>query len=89
MQSSPVLPVIGMDIAKSVFQLHVVDPATGVVERHKLRRDRGPTFFANCQRSLVALEACGGAHHWARTLQALGHEARSRSLRIQVAKAGN
>jgi len=63
-----------MDIAKNVFQLHVVDPETGEVERHKLRRDRVSTFFANRQRSLVALEACGGAHHWARTLQALGHE---------------
>jgi hypothetical protein len=54
--------------------LHVVDAETGELERHKLRRDRVTTFFANRQRSLVALEACGGAHHWARTLQALGHE---------------
>ena len=74
MQSTATLPVIGMDIAKNVFQLHVVDAETGEVTRHKLRRDRVTTFFANRQRSLVALEACGGAHHWARTLQALGHE---------------
>jgi transposase len=74
MQSTATLPVIGMDIAKNVFQLHVVDAETGELERHKLRRDRVTTFFANRQRSLVALEACGGAHHWARTLQALGHE---------------
>ena len=63
MQSTATLPVIGMDIAKNVFQLHVVDAETGEVTRHKLRRDRVTTFFANRQRSLVALEACGGAHH--------------------------
>ena len=74
MQSTATPPVIGMDIAKNVFQLHVADAETGEVRRHKLRRDRVTTFFANRQRSLVALEACGGAHHWARTMQALGHE---------------
>lgn len=74
MQSNAMLPVIGMDIAKNVFQLHVVDADTGEVTRHKLRRDRVTAFFANRQRSLVALEDCGGAHHWARTMQALGHE---------------
>ena len=71
MQSIATLPIVGMDIAKNVFQLHVVDAETGEIARHKLRRDRVTTFFANRQRSLVALEACGGAHHWARTLQAL------------------
>jgi transposase len=68
------LPVIGMDIAKNVFQLHIVDPETGEIERVKLKRDRVTTFFANRQPSLVALEACGGAHHWARTLSAQGHQ---------------
>lgn len=74
MQFTATLPVIGMDIAKHVFQLHVVDAQTGEVTRHKLRRDRVTAFFANRQKSLVAMEACGGAHHWARTLQTLGHE---------------
>ena len=74
MQFTATLPVIGIDIAKNVFQLHVVGAETGEIERHKLRRDRVTTFFANRQRSLVALEACGGANHWARTLQSLGHE---------------
>ncbi len=74
MQFNATLPVIGIDIAKNVFQLHVVGAETGEIERHKLRRDRVTTFFANRQRSLVALEACGGANHWARTLQSLGHE---------------
>jgi len=63
-----------MDIAKNVFQLHVVDNETGEIQRHKLKREKVPVFFANHQRSLIAVEACGGAHHWARTLQSLGHE---------------
>lgn len=68
------LPVIGMDIAKNVFQLHIVDVETGEIQRRKLKRAKVAEFFANRQPSLVAIEACGGAHHWARTLQAKGHE---------------
>lgn len=70
------LPIIGMDIAKNVFQLHIVDPETGEIERLKLKRDRVVAFFANRQPSpsLVAAEACGGAHHWGRALQSQGHQ---------------
>jgi transposase len=74
MKSTAPLPVIGMDIAKNVFQLHLVDVGTDRITRHKLKRDRIAEFFANRQPSLVAMEACGGAHHWARTLLALGHQ---------------
>lgn len=73
MKTTANLPIIGMDIAKNVFQLHIVDPQTGEIERLKLKRDRVSAFLANRQPSLVALEACGGAHHWGRTLQAQGH----------------
>lgn len=66
-------PIIGMDIAKSIFQLHTVDPDTGEIERFKLKRARVLEFFANRRVSLVAIEACGGAHHWARELVKLGH----------------
>lgn len=76
MQFTTQLPVVGMDIAKNVFQLHLVDPLTGEIKQVKLKRDRVSSFFANHPRSLVAMEACGGAHHWARTLSALGHEVR-------------
>ncbi len=69
-------PVIGMDIAKHIFQLHAIDPATGKVERVKLKRGEVSDLFAKRERSLVAMEACGGAHHWARQLQSLGHEVR-------------
>jgi transposase len=74
MQSTAQLPVIGMDIAKTVFQLHIVDVETGEIQRRQLKRAKVAEFFANRQPSLVAIEACGGAHHWARTLQAQGHE---------------
>ena len=67
-------PVVGMDIAKNVFQLHLVDTETGEIQGHKLKREKVTAFFANRQKSLVAMEACGGAHHWARTLQCFGHE---------------
>jgi len=53
--------LIGMDIAKNVFQLHLVDPLTGEIKQAKLKRDRVSGFFANHPRSLVAMEACGGA----------------------------
>lgn len=68
--------VIAMDIAKRVFQLHAVDPQTGEIERVKLRRDAVLPFFARRAPCLVAMEACGSAHYWARELHALGHEAR-------------
>ena len=76
MKLSAQLPVNGMDIAKTVFQLHIVDPDTGEIERVKLKRDRVSAFFANRSPSLVAMEACGGAHHWARLLSAQGHQIR-------------
>ena len=68
--------VIGMDIAKKVFQLHTVDSCTGKIERIKLRRDGVLAFFANYPSSLVAIEGCGSAHWWARQLQQQGHEVR-------------
>jgi len=68
------LTVIGMDIAKHIFQLHAVDANTGEIERIKLKRSQVAEFFTKRERSLVAIEACDSAHHWARQLQALGHE---------------
>jgi len=68
--------VIGMDIAKQVFQLHSVDSETGEVERIKLRRDEVLPHFALRAPALVAIEACGSAHWWARKLVELGHEVR-------------
>jgi len=67
---------IGLDIAKNVFQVHGVDARGRVVLRKRLARARVRTFFANLPRAVVGLEACAGAHYWARELQALGHDAR-------------
>jgi transposase len=68
------VPVIGMDIAKNVFQLHIVDMETGEIRRIKLKRHQVSEFFANRHPTLVAMEACGGAHYWGRLLQSQGHQ---------------
>ena len=67
---------IGLDIAKSVFQVHGVDERGRVVLRKRLARAKVLEFFANLPRCVIGLEACGGAHHWARALIRLGHEVR-------------
>lgn len=74
MPSTANLPVIGLDLAKSVFQLHIVDVQTGEIQRRQIKRTKLLEFFAKCQRSLVAMEACGTSHHWARMIRDLGHE---------------
>src|SRR5919199_3722648 len=64
---------IGLDIAKSVFQVHGVDAAGQVVVRRQLKRRSVLSFFQKLPPCLVGLEACASAHHWARELTALGH----------------
>ncbi|MBA3323883.1 MAG: IS110 family transposase [Rhodobacteraceae bacterium] len=66
---------IGLDLAKNVFQVHGVDEADRVL-RKKLRRAEVLTFFGSLPPALVGIEACGGAHHWARELSKLGHDVR-------------
>jgi transposase len=67
---------IGLDLAKWVFQAHGAAASGAVVFRKKLRRDQVLTFFAAQPRCLVAMEACAGAHYWAREIGALGHDTR-------------
>jgi transposase len=67
---------IGLDIAKSVFQVHGEDAEGKVVIQKRLGRNGMMTFFAKLPPCLVALEACGTSHYWGRTLQAMGHEVR-------------
>ncbi|WP_068095131.1 IS110 family RNA-guided transposase [Novosphingobium rosa] len=67
---------IGMDTAKNVFQLHGVDENEGVVLRRQFRRREMIAFFEKLPPALVAIEACGSSHHWARMLQSFGHEVR-------------
>jgi transposase len=67
---------IGLDIAKSVFQVHGVDASGSVVLRRQLRRAEVLTFFGGLPPCLIGMEACGSAHYWARQVGALGHEVR-------------
>src|SRR5258708_19662656 len=67
---------IGMDISKQVFQLHGVDESEQPVLRRTLRRGALERFFAAMPPTVIGMEACGGAHHWARVLPGLGHEVR-------------
>ncbi len=64
---------IGLDIAKSVFQVHGVDDAGAVTIRKRIGRSKVLEFFANLPSCLIGIEACPAAHHWGRELQALGH----------------
>ena len=67
---------IGLDLAKHVFVIHAVDALGRVVAAKALRRKDLLGFFASLPPCLVGLEACGSAHHWARELVKLGHDAR-------------
>lgn len=64
----------GLDLAKRVFQLHWVDMETGEICRRQLKRGEVAEFFANRAPAVLAMEACGSAHYWARKLSAFGHE---------------
>jgi transposase len=68
--------MIGVDLAKSVFQLHGADASGAVVFRKKLRRSQVLSFFAAQPSCTVAMEACSSSHHWAREIRTLGHTVR-------------
>ena len=67
---------IGLDLAKSVFQVHGVDGAGKVIIKKKLRRAEVMAFFESLPRALIGIEACATAHYWARALATLGHDVR-------------
>jgi transposase len=73
---------IGLDIAKSSFQVHGVDAHGKVVIRKQLSRSRVLPYFAQLPPCLIGLEACGGAHYWARELGKLGHEVRLMAVQM-------
>jgi hypothetical protein len=66
------ITTIGLDIAKSVFQVHGVDAGGQAVIRRQLKRRYVLTFFQKLPSCLVGIEACASSHHWSRELQALG-----------------
>ena len=67
---------IGLDLAKTVFQVHGVDGSGRTVIRRQLRRGQVLPFFKKLSPCLVGMEACATSHYWAREITALGHEVR-------------
>ncbi len=65
--------IVGLDLAKHVFQAHGADQQGAVVFRKKLRRQQVLPFFATLSRCTVAMEACSSGHYWGRELAKLGH----------------
>ena len=70
------ITTIGLDIAKSVFQVHGIVASGEVVVRRQLRRRQVLPFFRKLPSCVIGIEACATAHHWARELAKLGHEVR-------------
>ena len=70
------ISVIGLDLAKNVFQVHGIDTDDEVVVRKQLRRSEIRKYFARLEPCLIGMEACGGAHFWSRELTRLGHTVR-------------
>src|ERR1700756_4505316 len=71
------ITTVGLDIAKSVFQVHGVDAEGQVVIRRQLKRRYVVAFFQKLRPCLIGIEACASSHHWSRELQSLGHSVRS------------
>ncbi len=70
------ITTVGVDLAKSVFQVHAVDERGEVVVRKALRRRKFLAWFKGLEPCLVGMEACATAHYWARELKKLGHDVR-------------
>lgn len=76
---------LGIDLAKNLFQVHGVDGQGRTVVQRQLRRRQLMPFVAQLQPCLVAMEACGGAHYWAREIARRGHEVKLMSPRFGAA----
>ena len=70
------ITTIGVDLAKSVLQIHAVNSKDKVVLRKQLKRREVMSFFANVGPCVIGMEACGGAHYWGRKFEELGHSVR-------------
>jgi transposase len=70
------ITTIGLDLAKNVFQVHGVNEQGKTVLKKQLKRSQVLAFFANLAPCLIGMEACAAAHHWARKLVTLGHDAK-------------
>ena len=74
--------IVGLDLAKRVFQVHAARSDGSVVLRRKLSRGQVVTFFTELPKCIVAMEACATAHYWAREIGKLGHCPSSNDLRL-------
>src|SRR5674476_1262580 len=81
------ITTIGLDIAKSVFQVHGVDAEGKVIIRRQLKRRYVLAFFRKQPPCLVGIEACASSHHWSRELNTLGHTVRQQSAVINAIRA--
>ncbi len=70
------LDLVGLDLAKNVFQLHGCSSTGEVVFRKQLRRSKLLSFIAELPTCTIAMEACSGSHYWGREFEALGHSVR-------------
>lgn len=70
------ITTVGLDLAKSVFQVHAIDAEGATVVRRQLKRAQILLFFSRLRPCLIGMEACAGAHHWARELVKFGHDVR-------------
>lgn len=68
--------MVGLDLAKNILQAHGAEASGAVVFRKQLQRNKVLEFFAKQSPCTVAMEACGGAHYWAREIGKLGHTVR-------------
>lgn len=66
------ISVVGIDLAKTVFQIHAVDKNGKMLERKAIRRLKLLSYFANIPPCLIGMEACSSAHYWARKLEGWG-----------------
>ena len=71
------ITTVGIDLAKSVFQVHGVDARGQVVLRRQLRREQLARFFVNLPPCMIGMASCPSAHHWGRTLERFGHTVRT------------
>jgi transposase len=83
------ITTIGLDIAKSIFQVHGVDAVGQMVIRRQLKRRYVLAFFQKLPSSLIGMEACASSHHWSRELQALGHTVRLAYVKPYVKRHKN
>jgi len=70
------ITTVGIDLVKSVFQVHGVDEQGNTILRRQLKRDQLGVFMVTLPPYRIGIEACGGAHHWARKFEGFGHAVR-------------